>query len=284
LKRTAIACIVFLAAALVCAWLRHDLRTVRELLFTYFGLAALVLPRPYYRDSRVTIYHADCRDILPALRAQSVDMIWTDPPYGNKNQNGDLVDHMRQFYGLRSQPIANDGRKEMMRLVDLVLDEAARVLKRLSCCCVCCSGGGGPNGPLFAWLANRIDADGLKFFHSVIWDKKNGLGWRYRRRHEMVMVGHRDPGKISWADPDVAAFNVVACSPPHRRSHPNEKPEELVAHFIKLHTRPRDLVLDPFMGSGTSLVVAKKLKRRAIGIELEKKYCKIAALRLERST
>lgn len=283
MKRIALALSVFLlAAAPALSVHRHDYKNIKDLFLSYIGLAMLVSPKAFYKKRGITIYQGDSREILPALPTESIDLVWTDPPYGNSNQNGDLADHLNKLRGARSRPIANDGRKEMMRLVDFMLDETARVLRRVGCVCVCSSGGGGANGPLFAWLANRMDVDGLSFFHSVIWDKKNpGLGWRYRRRHEMVMVSHRQNGKLAWADPSVAVSNIISCSPPYLRSHPNEKPEQLIEQFIRVHTRPGDTVLDPFMGSGTTLAVAQRLGRRAIGIELDKKYCRIAVRRLE---
>lgn len=68
---------------------------------------------------------------------------------------------------------------------------------------------------------------------------------------------------------------------PSKREHPTPKPVALAAHFIRLHTRKRDVVLDPFMGGGSTLLAAKALGRRAIGIEIEKRYCKLAVERLE---
>jgi len=128
-----------------------------------------------------------------------------------------------------------------------------------------------------------MDEQGLSFFHSVIWDKANpGLGWRFRRQHEMVMVAHRNGGKLAWADDEVAVPNVQTLSPRHRdRHHPNEKPLDLPARFVTWTTKPDNLVLDPFMGSGTTLRAAKDLGRRAIGIEIEERYCEIAARRME---
>lgn len=127
-----------------------------------------------------------------------------------------------------------------------------------------------------------MDRDGLTFFHSVIWDKLNpGLGWRFRRQHEMVMVAHRSGGKLAWAADDNAVSNIQAIFPPRDRQHPNEKPLDLPARFIAWTTRAGDLVLDPFMGSGTTLRAAQDLGRRAIGIEVDERYCEIAARRLD---
>jgi site-specific DNA-methyltransferase (adenine-specific) len=68
--------------------------------------------------------------------------------------------------------------------------------------------------------------------------------------------------------------------PPRERQHPNQKPDGLVANFIEWTTVLGDLVLDPFMGSGTTLRAAKDLGRKAIGIDIEERYCEIAARRL----
>ena len=78
-----------------------------------------------------------------------------------------------------------------------------------------------------------------------------------------------------------AAFGVLRLGPPRDRLHPNEKPLDLPGQFIRLTTNVGDLVLDPFMGSGTTLRAAKDLGRRAIGIEIEERYCEIAARRME---
>lgn len=240
---------------------------------------------PYYQDDSVTIYHGDCREIMRDMESGSVDLLWCDPPYGHANQNGDLQSSRIGVKGARkrkAEPIANDDAASMREVVDGMLIEAARVLKP-DCCCCCCCGGGGPE-PTFAWLAQRMDAEGLAFFHSVIWDKTArgpGMGWRFRRDHEMVMVSHRRGGKLSWEDSESAVSNIMRFRPPISRAHPNEKPLDLVLQFVRLTTKAGGIVLDPFMGSGTTLRAAKDLGRRAIGIELEERYCEIAARRMQ---
>ena len=106
------------------------------------------------------------------------------------------------------------------------------------------------------------------------------MGWRFRRDHEMIMVAHRRGGKLAWADREVAVSNIVRDRPALDRVHPNEKPLDMVSRFIRLTTDENQLVLDPFMGSGTTLRAAKDLGRQCIGIELEEKYCEIAVNRL----
>ena len=238
------------------------------------------LPTPYYDEDGITIFHGDCREVMAELAAGSIRMIWTDPPYGHGNHCGDLNDQLNKHRGIESQPIANDTPEEFRDVMDCMLTEAVRVLADDCCCCCCCCGGGGPR-PTFAWVANRMDQSGLSFFHSLIWDKINpGLGWRFRRQHEMVMVAHKTGGKLAWAGEKAAVANVLRYSPPRDRLHPNEKPLEIPSLFIDLHTGMDDTVLDPFMGSGTTLRAAKDLGRKCIGIEIEEKYCEIAVKRL----
>ena len=230
-----------------------------------------------------TLYRGDCLEILPTLGAGSVEMLWTDPPYGHSNHDGDWNARLNEHRGIKGEPIANDDKESMRRVVDAMLTEASRVLSPDCCCCCGCSGGGGPR-PTFAWLATRMDQAGLAFFHSVIWDKRNpGLGWRYRRQHEMVMVAHKTGGKLLWRDDKTAARNVFSMMPPRERDHPNEKPLELVTHFLELHSSPGHTILDPFMGSGTTIVAAHNLGRKGIGIEIEPKYFDIACKRVEQA-
>ena len=242
--------------------------------------------KPYYEHGGITIWHGDCREVLPIIAPASVTLLWTDPPYGHSNNDGDLQSARVGIKGARQQaviPIKNDDPDSMRSVVDAALRLSTPLLRPDCCCCCCCTGGGGPR-PTFAWVAERMDRDGLAFFHSVIWDKSgrgNGLGWRFRRNYEMVMVAHRKGGKLAWADDAVAVPNIQRDMPVGDRQHPNEKPLELVHKFIHWTTQPDDLVLDPFMGSGTTLRAAKDLGRRAIGIEIEEKYCEIAARRLE---
>ena len=229
-----------------------------------------------------TLYLGDCREVLPTLGPASVDMLWTDPPYGHKNHDGDLNSRLNEHRNLESKPIANDGAAEMRELVDFALCEATRILKPdCCCCCCCCCGGGGPS-PTFAWVADRMDSKGLSFFHAVVWDKNNpGLGWRYRRQYEMVMVSHLKGGKLAWNETESAVPNIFKMMPPRERKHPNEKPLQLVHQFVRKHTNHGDLILDPFMGSGTTGVAALQLGRKFIGIELDHEYFDISCRRME---
>jgi DNA modification methylase len=237
---------------------------------------------PYYQTENGVLYHGDCLEIMPGLEPKSVTLLFADPPYGHKNHDGDWNARLNEHRGIESKPIANDSQEDMRTVVDGVLKIATTILREDCCCCCCCCGGGGPL-PTFAWLASRMDNIGLTFFHSVIWDKKNpGLGWRFRRQHEMLMFSHIVGGRLSW-NPEVKAMpNIISVYPPRERMHPNEKPIDLYTKVIFATTVAGDLVLDPFAGSCTTAVACEQLSRKWICIELEEKYCEIAAKRIER--
>lgn len=222
----------------------------------------------------------DCLELMRDLPDGCVDMIWTDPPYGHGNHDGDWNAKLNDLRGIENKPIENDTQETFRSVFDGMLNEAARVLKRDCCCCCCCCGGGGPK-PTFAYVANRMDEKGMQFFHSVIWDKLNpGLGWRYRRQHEMVMVAHRQGGKLAWVNDDIAVSNIYKMMPPKTRLHPNEKPVDMVIGFINNHVPENAIILDPFIGSGTTAVAAIRTGRQFIGFEIDPHYCEIANRRI----
>jgi len=227
------------------------------------------------------VIEGDCLEVMRYIPDGVLDMIWTDPPYGHGNHDGDLNAGLNELRGIEDKPIENDTAEAMREKVDGMLKQASRVLKQdCCCCCCCCCCGGGPK-PTFAWVANRMDSQGLQFFHSIIWDKVNpGLGWRYRRQHEMVMVAHRTGGKLLWANADRAIPNIWRGSKPRDPDHPNEKPVALPLWFLSAHAKPGQIFLDPFCGSGSALEAAAQLGIQWIGIELDPKYCTISRKRV----
>jgi site-specific DNA-methyltransferase (adenine-specific) len=244
--------------------------------------------KPYYDHAGVTIYCGDCREVLPTLAPGSIDLVLTDPPYGHNNNNGDLAHHREAALGILpagaaaplARPIANDG-PEANELVRWFFGEANRLMRPGSCCCCCCGGGGGPDPQFARWSLWMDEAIGFK--QAVVWDKGGlGMGWHYRRNYELVLVAEKPGAACKWYGGNSQA-NVVRINgiKPGADDHPTPKPLDLFALFVRLHSLPGDLVLDPFMGHGTTLRAAKDLGRRAIGIEIEERYCEIAARRCE---
>jgi DNA modification methylase len=236
----------------------------------------------------VTLILGDCLDILSTLPASSVDMIFTDPPYGHNNNNGDLIHRREAALGRgphgESRSIANDG-VEANDLFRAVLPEYRRLLSP-GCCCCCCCCGGGPD-PQFARWSLWLD-EVLDFKQMIIWDKgPMGMGWHYRRSYETVLIAARPGAAHRWYDETNTIENVIRPGAygirkiiPTADEHPTQKPVQLAEHFIKLHTRPGDLVLDPFMGSGTTGVACVRMGRRFIGVEIDPGYFAIAQRRI----
>lgn len=243
-----------------------------------------------YRLDHVT--HGDARALLTRLPEGSIDFVFTDPPYGHKQNAGDLNDRLHRFRNLLAgrrrarahRAILNDG-AEAFDVVTSVLGAAARVLKRESAVCCCCSGGGG-SSPKFAAWSLMLDELPWRFFHLVVWDKGGlGLGWRYRRNYELVLVAHLRAGKLRWpwkgkGRETANVVRIPRVSAFAKDRHPTEKPVDLVKHFLRLHTAPADVVLDPFAGSGSTGVACLMMGRRYLGFELDPHWVRVANERL----
>jgi len=130
----------------------------------------------------------------------------------------------------------------------------------------------------------------MRFRQQVIWDKgPMGLGWHYRRSTECVLVAQKGKGKTRWFDTSHRVENIIRPGMhgirkviPSFSQHPTEKPVALPKFFIGLHSQPGDIVLDPFMGRGSTMIAAVQSGRRFIGIDLDKHWCEDAAARFER--
>lgn len=239
------------------------------------------------------VYHGDCFERLAALPDRSVDLILTDPPYGHRNNDGDLIARWESVFGgsparEEARPIDNDG-EEANELVRRMFAEAARVLKPGSCCCCCCCGGG-PDPQFARW--SLWMGEPLNFVQMVVWDKgPMGMGHRYRRSYEVMLVGTRKGGKMPWYDESKKIENIIRPGDygirkiiPSAEQHPTQKPVALFELFVRLHTKPGDLVVDPFCGSGSSGVAAKKLGRRWLGCDTDERWVKMARERLAATT
>ena len=253
------------------------------------------LPKPYAEWPGVgVLYHAKAEDVLPSFADGSIDMIFTDPPYGHNNNNGDLIHRREAALGrlpcgsdspLESRPIANDG-AEANDLVQWFFHESNRLLSP-GCCCCCCCCGGGPD-PQFARWSLWID-DAIGFKQMVVWDKgPMGMGWHYRRSYETVLVAQKPGAACRWFDDTDSIENVIRPYGrirkiiPSKEQHPCEKPVELPEHFIRLHTTAGQVVLDCFGGGGTTAVACVRTGRQFILVELDEHWCDYSAGRIDR--
>jgi site-specific DNA-methyltransferase (adenine-specific)/modification methylase len=205
-------------------------------------------PTPYYQDSHTTIYLGDCLEILPHL--EPVDLVLTDPPYGIGAYSGGTMGGGVLAKQSTYNPTDWDGTTIDWPTISLAIAMGKKA----------CVWGGNyyPVAPSASWL---------------IWDKLNG--------------------KNNFADCEMAWTNYggAARLKQHRwhgmirkgqeqRFHPTQKPRDVMLWCIERCPDNPQTILDPFMGSGTTLVAAKELGRKAIGIEISREYCDIAVKRL----
>ena len=197
---------------------------------------------PYYQDEWATIYHGDCRGILPML--DLVDLVLTDPPYGlgDKMQGGTWgVTRKQEMTWDKVAPTA---------LVLSLLNKAPEI--------VIWGGNYFPLPPSRGWLSwFKPDAPPTMANFELAWTNQD-----------------RNARQLSYS---ISATNA------ERIGHPTQKPLALMRWSLSFFPKTQ-IVLDPFMGSGTTLRAAKDLGIKSIGIEIEEKYCQIAVERLRQES
>jgi len=239
---------------------------------------------PIYDRDGITLYQGDCREVLGQLEPNSVDAVVTDPPYGDTSLEWDA-------------PV-----REWLALVRPLLKPSASVW------CF---------GSLRFFLSQASELAGWQYAQDIVWEKHNGSGFaadRFKRVHELAMqfyrVGvrwdavYKSPisvpgqarrsavrydgpahtgkiGRYRYDSTERLMRSVLRVRSEHGRAvHPTQKPIGIVEPLVRYSVPRGGLVLDPFAGSGTTLVVAKSLGMRAVGIELNPMYCEAAIGRL----
>lgn len=210
-----------------------------------------------------TIIHADSLTVLRQMEPESVDAVITDPPYGTN------------YVSQTGAKVKNDTAPFIWFLYD-----AFRVLK--------------PGGSIICftrWDVQQTFIDamklaGFKVKSEVIWDKVIGgqgdLKAQFSPSHENIIFAIK--GKYSFPGHrprDLVTYQKLASS---QMIHPTEKPVGLLTNLISSVTKPGDLIVDPFAGSGSTCVAAKKTGRRFIGIELDDEHFEKASRRIEEVT
>lgn len=246
-----------------------------------------LLPATVQFPTRNHVYHCDALVLLAALPDDSVDFVFTDPPYGHNNNDGDLISKREAALGKGpakdTRPILNDG-PEADELVRQVMVELGRILKPGACCAICC-GGGGPD-PMFARWSLWLD-ELVGFKQAVVWDKgPMGMGWHYRRSYEFVLVGEKPGAACKWYDETKRIENIIRPGRgapkiiPGESEHPTAKPVGLAKYFIRLHTEPGDVVIDPFGGGGSTFLAARELRRDFLGCDLDSQWVQYSRAQL----
>jgi DNA modification methylase len=262
--------------------------------------------KPYYEQGGISIYCGDCREVLPTLEAGSVDAIVTDPPYGQSNESYDRgvpPEVWRECYRVASQDailLSFAGNPTYHRIASDV--EAAGWKVRQMWGWIYRDGVISSAWPRegFDRLAPAFDPIVFATKGKVLLDlERVGDGEWNRTRHDGDRVrlsdrsstsgserasGHWPRNIIASKGLDGFQFFVLSRTSPalraERTDHPNQKPLWLMSWLLS-KLPPGWTILDPYMGSGTTLRAAKDLGCKAIGIEINERYCEIAARRLE---
>jgi site-specific DNA-methyltransferase (adenine-specific) len=238
-----------------------------------------VIPAPYYQRDGITIYHGDCREILPGIEDESVDLVFTSPPYNkgmriDGNWTGVVTEsckssRFRGGYGTHDDAMdpseykawQEDTLRQLWRVCGgaIFYNHKPRVVNF-----VC-------ELPLFCDLPLR---------QIIIWETGAGVNLHpgaFAPSHEWILVYAR-PGWRLLSKKESAVGDVWRVPPERSSLHPAPFPVELPTRAIL--SCECETVLDPFCGTGTTLLAAKRNGKRAIGIEVEERYCEVAAKRL----
>jgi site-specific DNA-methyltransferase (adenine-specific) len=214
--------------------------------------------KPYYEDEAVQIWHGDCREVMPTLG--KVDLVLTDPPYGTGGWR-------REQSGNGSSPIASLVKEEWdIGAVDWI-DGSLPVISFW------------PSSATVRLLTRAVEV-GLTKHRALYMQKRDPkpqvagrIMWSVEPIWVLSQEGFLLHGGTDWYTDSTPRLGRDEDA----TGHPYQKPIEVMRWLIGKTT---GIIVDPFMGSGTTLRAAKDLGRRAIGIETEERYCEIAAKRM----
>jgi site-specific DNA-methyltransferase (adenine-specific) len=232
--------------------------------------------KPYYERAGVSIYNGDALDVLDALGDIQVDAVVMDPPYASgtrtemgKSSSGAMLRGGRfSDRPLELDQMTTQGFVWLMRAiangVRPVLPDGGSILSFI-------------DWRQWPNLVGAMETCNYRVQGMVVWDKGSiGMGKGFRRQHELVCHASKGTPRVH----DAGVGDVLTYARVRPEHHPSPKPPELLQRLLSVVSAPGETVLDPFMGSGTTLRAAKDLGRKAIGIEIEERYCEIAANRL----
>lgn len=229
------------------------------------------------------ILHKDCLEGLRALPEQSVDLIFTDPPYYQyraKNVKG-LKNHKDVVTEFEFDEYTSE--EEYLEFLEEILKECYRV----------CKDGG--SGYLFcgddfvSYINKLVVKAGFQFRKVIHWHKTNPFPAIYTRKmysNSMELIVHFSKGSPkTWNHKEVNKMHnfieTPICMGKERKAHKTQKPLKVCTPFIEISSNEGDMVLDPFMGSGSTAIASLLLNRKFIGFERSEDYCNIIETRFK---
>ncbi len=241
------------------------------------------------------IIQGDCVEVLRQLPPESVDMVFADPPYNLQLQSELWRPNLTKVDAVNSAWDQFESFEAYDAFCQQWLEGCRGVLKDTGTIWVI-----GTYHNIFR-LGRLLQDLGFWILNSVVWVKTNPMpnfkGKRLTNSHEILIWAskqkearytfHYKTARSANEDRQLRAeWHIPLCTGAERvkqngkKAHPTQKPEALLYRILMLCTKPGDLVLDPFVGVGTTAVVAKRLRRHYIGIEIDPVYCQLATTRL----
>ena len=212
----------------------------------------MITNKPYYEDEYTKLYHANCYDIISQMRDKCLDIVLSDPPFGMRYKSNNYVD------GNPWGEIKNDDHFPIEIMSDLFRLSRNAVI-------------------LFCRWNNLVELNPQPK-SLIVWDKGGGsmgdLEHEYSRQYETAAFWAME--NHSWRNG--RPHDIIKVNKVHDLKHPTEKPQLLLQKIIEQNSGSS--VFDPFCGSGSTLGAAKKLRLKSIGVEMEERYCEVAANRL----
>lgn len=232
---------------------------------------------PFYSRDGIEIYCGDALRFLASNKLGDVQAVVMDPPYASgartetrKQTSGSMLRGERWA----NRPIDND---QMMTAGFVWLMREVALELRLMLV------EGGSVLSFIDWrqwpnLVGALESANLRAQTMIVWDKDAmGMGNGFRLQHELILHAANGTPKVF----DRSVPNVLRRKRDENTDHPSPKPVPLMEDLLRVVSDLGGLVVDPFMGAGATLIAAQRLGRRAIGIELEERYCAIAVERLQ---
>ena len=237
----------------------------------------------------IDLIQGDCFDYMSKMEDNTVDLIVTDPPYWHKKSPGKPYKH-RNIYNTTSSYANSD----LFRvdgylltqisdfdgtLVNKLMDEFKRLQDKMNCYIFC-------NDVLLAYYGMWAEQN-KKHFSVLIWEKPLSIINKNRfSQHVEYIVRIYDYGTgLNKVEKDMSLYSKVKRYNQVRgknKLHPTQKPVELIDELLKVSSSEEAIIFDPFMGSGTTGVSCKKLKRNFIGVELDTKFFETAEKRISK--
>lgn len=217
----------------------------------------------------IQLHNGNCLEVMKSIPDGSVDFVLTDPPYGIDYQS------MRRKDKTKRKPKIKNDKKPFTEFIP----EVKRILSPTGCAAIF------TRWDVQQQFVDEITKNGMRVRNVLIWDKKvHGMGdlkRAYGSRYESIIFASKDKFRFPGKRPqDIIAAQRVS---PKKLVHPNEKPICLQETLVQQVTKSGDLVLDCFMGSGSTGVACVNTGRSFVGIELDKKYYDIACARIKQA-